>query len=115
VAVTLVAVSCYFVFDDLLSIMVYFGTELMLLSAMAVVVVAAGVRFQRLRFARRDAESLLDRSLIVVAVFGVLVLDLFHLVSALNRITDGGVIAVMWLVTSVVSCIQVRRRRRLRQ
>jgi len=111
-AVTLVAVSCYFVFNDtatggLKSSFMYFGTELMLLSILLVVVVAAGVKFQRLRFVHVDAESVLDRSLIVVAVFGEFVFDWFHLVSALSLIASGESVTILWAVTAVISCIQV--------
>jgi len=116
--VTLVAISCYFVFDDTFfddtsyggeptSSFVYFGTELGLLSVLFVVVVAAGVKFQTLRFVRRDAESLLDRSLLVVGVFGVMVLECFHLVSAFSYITTGGLVTAMWAGTAVLSCSQV--------
>jgi len=109
--VTLVAVICYLVFDDSLygaqsSILIYFSTELSLLSMHCVVVIAACVKFQRLRFVHH-VESFLDQSLLVVAVFGEFALDCFHLVSALNTITTGGIVNIMSAVTAVLSCAQV--------
>ena len=110
-SLTLVAVSCYFVFgnDKELSNFIVFGTELCLLFMLAIIVVASFVKFQKMHFICNVDESLLDQSLIVIAVCGVLVLDCFHLVSGLGSITTGGLISVVVTITAVLSFTQVRK------
>jgi len=116
-SVMLVAISSYFVFnkgdDDHgnPSNFIYFGTELGLLVVLFGVVVAAGVKLRRLRFvghvAGESPLEQLDRSLLVVAVFAVLVLECFHLVSALLSVATGIRISAIWVVISVISIAQV--------
>jgi len=108
-SVTLVAVACYFVFDsgDSTTILLYFGTDLLLLSMLCVVVVAVFVKFQRLRFTLRTESLIVDQSLLIIAVFGVFVLECFHLVSALHSINAGGFISAMATAAAVLSFAQV--------
>ena len=106
----MVAVACYFVFDsgDSTTILLYFGTDLLLLSMLCVVVVAVFVKFQRLRFMMGTESYMLDQSLLVIAVFGVFVLECFHLVSALHAIVStGSNISALGTAAAVLSFAQV--------
>jgi len=108
----LVGVICYFMFDDVLftsenSYLLYFATEILLLAMLTVVVIAVSVKFQRLRFTMRAESCMLDQSLLVIAVFGLLALECFHLVSALHVITTRGLVSALSTVTAVLSSAQV--------
>ena len=97
---TLVAVSCYFVFDDRLygsqsSSLTFFATEIMLLAVLSATVVAATASFRRLRFVPTSAASQvnhggIDSSLLVIALVGVYGLECFHFVSAVGGSIDAG-------------------------
>jgi len=105
----LVAVACYFVFDsgDSTTILLYFATDLLLLSILCIIVVAVLVKFQRLRFMMGTESYMLDQCLLVIAAFGVFVLECFHLVSGLNSITTGGLISALGTAVAVLSFAQV--------
>jgi len=107
-SVTVVAVVCYFVFEDAGTLGTwYFATELLLLPILCVVVVAAAVKFRQLRFVFVAESCLLDYSLLVIAVCGVFVLECFHLVSSLSTITTG-LMSLLSAITAALSSVQVQ-------
>jgi len=109
--VTVVAISYYVVIDDgdEASSLTHFGIGLPLLSILCVVVIAAFIKFRQLRFVQDDdgSEAVLDQYLLVVAVFGALLLECFHFISALGTINTGGLFSILSVVASVIAFIQV--------
>jgi Otopetrin len=110
VVLTLVAVSYYFIVDNgELSNLTFFGTEIVLLFLLCVTIVLASFEFQKLRFSASmvTGSSRLDQSLLIIATFGVFMLECFHLVSAVGN-NNRAMINVLAGGTSVLAFAQVR-------
>lgn len=110
---TMVAVSCYFVFGDRLSFygthsssILFFSTEILLLFLVFVGVVIAFFQFQRLRFFRDESESKLDPSLLFISLCGVFSLECFHLVSSFTSISFGQAVPILAFGCSVLNITQ---------
>lgn len=119
VVLTLVAVSCYFVFGAgttyfyslqdavFYAGFIFFFTELSLLSLSICAVVVGFVRFRRLRFIPIPADRL-ETALLIFALTGVITLKCFHGVSAVSSIHDrGDTVGILSTVASVVLLIEV--------
>lgn len=111
---TMVAVSCYFVFGDRLSFygthsssILFFATEILLLFLVFVGVVIAFFQFQSLRFFRQEeTESKLDPSLLFISLCGVFSLECFHLVSSIANVSFGQAVPILAFGCSVLTITQ---------
>ena len=119
VVLTLVAVSCYFVFgagtayfysiDDALfySGFIFFVTELSLLALSGGAVVIGFVRFRRLRFIPIPGDRL-ETALLIFALAGVIAMKCFHGVSAASSIRSrGDIVGILSAVASTALLVEV--------
>lgn len=119
VVLTLVAISCYFVFGTgtayfysaqdavFYSGFIFFFTEVALLVLSSCAVVVGFVRFRRLRFIPIPADRL-ETALLIFALAGVIAMKCFHGVSAVSSIlSPGDTVGVLSTVASAVLLIEV--------
>ena len=111
---TLISVSCFFLFDGktrltedfiLSANLVFHITELTLLLLSCIVVIIGFFKFQQLRFLT-DHEDQFNARLLMVSFFGLLLFNGFVVVSAIGNIDFYGLVSFLVLGTALLSFIQ---------
>lgn len=108
--ITLIAVSCFFVFDQefngsRISSLIYFVTEILLLTLSAFVVIVAFVRFQQLRFVSLE-DGEFDSILLVTAYCGICLFNCFLVIAAAQNLEQFGLTAILALAGSGLVLVQ---------
>lgn len=121
VVLTLVAISCYFVFGagrgyfrspddaDFYSGFIFFFTELALLLLSTFAIVLGFAQFRRLRFSPAGGDQP-ETALLVFALSGVIAMKSFHsvaAVSSMTRATERDLPGLLAVVTAAVVLVQV--------
>ena len=111
---TIIAVATFFVFerDSHLdkgerSSTVFFGTEIVLLFTTSVVIIINFVTFQQLKFiSKPGGANALDVNLLIVALFGVCIFNLFLIVSSAANFGSYGLVGYLSFGTSLLTFLQ---------